>query len=91
MEMNETLTALLKQYREGQRDMPTYAELVVYATQMDVMESQLNNAQGVIINGFGKTVPSNYEGHPNCPAEYSKWFKERLTAARGEVTTAWRE
>jgi hypothetical protein len=44
-----TLTALLKQYREGQRDMPTYAELVVFATEMDMMETQLKNAQQLIV------------------------------------------
>jgi hypothetical protein len=47
--MSNTLTTLLKQYREGKRDMPTYAELVVFATEMDMMEQQLKNAQELIV------------------------------------------
>jgi hypothetical protein len=66
------LTALLKQYREGQRDMPTYAELVVFATEMDVMETQLKNAQGVIVKGLEKTI---------CQAEYNKGYKDGLHEA----------
>jgi hypothetical protein len=67
-----TLAALLKQYREGKRDMPTYAELVVFATEMDMMENQLKNAQGVIVNGLGKTI---------FQAEYNKGYKDGLHEA----------